>query len=116
MCRVGPTACGHAGRCNYVGGGTSKAISARFQSAADALFAVFALVWIPTRHGVLPLIYYSILTTAEAALSAHADCGGDGGLAYNPAMGCWMSAEMWAKILPVYKASATPRRTCPSQR
>ena len=48
--------------CNYVAAGEApKASRDRWQALADVLFAVFAVVWMPTRHGILPAIYLIIL-------------------------------------------------------
>ena len=53
--------------CNYVAAGKAS-WAPTFQTFADVLFAAFAVVWIPTRHGILPVIYYSIWTEAEEGL------------------------------------------------
>ena len=74
--------------CNYIAAGTSTAAST-FQTIADILFALFAVAWIPTRHGVLPLIYYSIVTEAEDGLATGGcNCGDGDALVYNPDMNC----------------------------
>lgn len=42
---------------------------AKMTSAADAFFALFAVTWIPTRHGIFMCIYYSVLVHANEELA-----------------------------------------------
>lgn len=41
---------------------------ADWKGAADAAFAAFALLWIPTRHGIFLIIYWSLWTEAPVIL------------------------------------------------
>ena len=85
--------------CNYIAAGTS-ARERTFQTVADILFAAFAVAWIPTRHGVLPMIYYSIVTEAEDGLAAGGcNCGDGSALVYNPDMNCTSSNKYSARCL-----------------
>lgn len=89
--------------CNYIAAGESRFAGA-FQVVADILFAVFAAVWIPTRHVILPTIYYSILTDAEdGLLQGGCDCGFGNQLVYAPEKGCTLSPESWPNVLFAYK-------------
>ena len=91
--------------CNYVGAGRSS-LASLFQTLADGLFAVFAVVWIPTRHVVLPMIYYSIMTDAEEGLmNGGCKCGEGTKLVYNPEMNCVLSPQTWPQVLTVYKVA-----------
>jgi acyl-CoA-dependent ceramide synthase len=88
--------------CNYIAAGSSAA-AGTFQTIADVLFALFAVAWIPTRHVILPMIYYSIVTEAEEGLAAGGcNCGDGEKLVYNPEMGCTITPEGWGTILQVY--------------
>mmetsp|Transcript_119303 Transcript_119303/g.289649 ORF Transcript_119303/g.289649 Transcript_119303/m.289649 type:complete len:135 (+) Transcript_119303:3-407(+) len=41
---------------------------AKWKSAADVAFAAFAVVWIPTRHGLFFIIYFSLINEAPVLL------------------------------------------------
>ena len=91
--------------CNYVSAGGSS-LAPYFKILADGLFGLFAVVWIPTRHVILPMIYYSILTEAEEGLlNGGCNCGEGSKLAYNPEMNCVLSLESWPQVLMVYKVA-----------
>jgi acyl-CoA-dependent ceramide synthase len=55
--------------CNYIGLGSSR-FNKAFAAAADGFFALFAVVWIITRHIFLPIIYYSLWHVAPTMLDA----------------------------------------------
>ena len=89
--------------CNYVAAGKAS-WAPTFQTFADVLFAAFAIVWIPTRHGILPVIYYSIWTEAEEGLvSGGCSCGSGTEMAYNPSLNCRLDPTSWPQILLLYK-------------
>lgn len=46
----------------YIGESSVKSFAGACNTLADVFFALFSVVWIPTRHVVLPIIIYSIWT------------------------------------------------------
>ena len=56
-----------------------------WETACEAFFAIFAVAWIPTRHVILPWIYYRIWTVGDDPSLNMSD--------WDPASGSYMSAE-----------------------
>ena len=74
--------------------------------ADNLIFPFFALAWIPTRHGVLPMIYGAVLMDSETKLRiGGCNCGDGAKLAYNPSMNCNLSPEALPKVWLVYKVA-----------
>lgn len=89
--------------CNYIALGDSPLKNA-FQAAADALFATFAVAWIPTRHIILPIIYYSLWTEAEADFLADGcNCGSGRQCVSSPEHGCVLTAETFKTAVLAFK-------------
>lgn len=89
--------------CNYVALGQSP-LKSMFQGVADGLFATFALAWIPTRHIILPIIYYSVWYEAETDfLAAGCSCGKGKECVSAPELGCILTKESFGNAVLVYK-------------
>eukprot|EP00747_Dinoflagellata_sp_TGD_P165338 gnl/TRDRNA2_/TRDRNA2_186476_c0_seq1.p1 gnl/TRDRNA2_/TRDRNA2_186476_c0~~gnl/TRDRNA2_/TRDRNA2_186476_c0_seq1.p1 ORF type:complete len:366 (+),score=69.87 gnl/TRDRNA2_/TRDRNA2_186476_c0_seq1:119-1216(+) len=88
--------------CNYIGMGQAK-MKGSFQMMADILFASFAIVWIPTRHGILPWIYYSIFVEARTELTGNCNCGHGTRCVWAPERMCFFTEENADMIILGYK-------------
>eukprot|EP00929_Paragymnodinium_shiwhaense_P099847 TRINITY_DN61747_c0_g1_i1.p1 TRINITY_DN61747_c0_g1~~TRINITY_DN61747_c0_g1_i1.p1 ORF type:complete len:345 (+),score=72.67 TRINITY_DN61747_c0_g1_i1:137-1171(+) len=89
--------------CNYVALGKSK-LKGLFQTIADALFALFAVAWIPTRHVILPFYLYRSLFDGTADIKQHGcDCGQGTECIWAPDQLCVLTAENWWKAVIFYK-------------
>jgi acyl-CoA-dependent ceramide synthase len=88
---------------NYMAKG-ENAMSKLFQTIADILFPLFAVIWIATRHVILPVIYYAIWMDAhDGMIAAGCACGQGNLCVWAPEKGCIITAENWGTVLNVYK-------------
>jgi len=93
--------------CNYLAQGNHRAKDF-CQGCADALFAIFAVTWMITRHGILPWIYWAIWHDALPRMQeAGCACGKGKECVWAPEHGCLISLDnsgvYWGDVLTVYK-------------
>lgn len=88
---------------NYVAQGKSR-FAGRFQTIADGFFTLFALCWIPTRHVVLPFLYYYMWTEAESSFFAFGcDCGQGRDCVWAPERGCVLDKQTMPQLINIYR-------------
>eukprot|EP00747_Dinoflagellata_sp_TGD_P139558 gnl/TRDRNA2_/TRDRNA2_175907_c6_seq1.p1 gnl/TRDRNA2_/TRDRNA2_175907_c6~~gnl/TRDRNA2_/TRDRNA2_175907_c6_seq1.p1 ORF type:complete len:252 (-),score=45.78 gnl/TRDRNA2_/TRDRNA2_175907_c6_seq1:198-920(-) len=88
--------------CNYIGLGKGS-LQGVFSALSDVLFATFAIIWIPTRHGILPWIYRSIFVEAKDEVLAHCNCGQGTRCIWAPERMCFVTEENIHQIDIGYK-------------
>jgi len=89
--------------CNYIALGNSP-LKSTFQGLADTLFALFAAVWIPTRHVILPIIYYSCWYEAVPTfLASGCSCGQGNKCVVSQEHGCALSGETFPTAVNAFK-------------
>lgn len=86
---------------NYAALGESR-FNWFYQMIADTVFAIFALAWIPTRHVLLPCIYYHLWNSEPVFQASECACGQGTACVYAPERGCTLSSEtmLWGFVIP----------------